>query len=74
VGGVVEFEMDGKQVKAVASPFALEGTPTRVDRPPPRLGAHTEEILVELGFPAGDIAALRDQGAFGSTPAAGKAA
>jgi crotonobetainyl-CoA:carnitine CoA-transferase CaiB-like acyl-CoA transferase len=65
VGGVVDFEMDGKTVKAVASPFALEGTPTRVDRAPPRLGAHTDEILGELGFAVSEIATLRDQGAFG---------
>jgi crotonobetainyl-CoA:carnitine CoA-transferase CaiB-like acyl-CoA transferase len=66
VNGVVEFEMDGRQVKAVASPFALEGTPARVDRPPPGLGAHTDEILAELGFSTGDVADLRDRGAFGS--------
>jgi crotonobetainyl-CoA:carnitine CoA-transferase CaiB-like acyl-CoA transferase len=67
IGGIVEFDMDGKHVKAVASPFALEGTPTVVDRPPPRLAAHTDEILEELGFSAGDVAALRADGAFGST-------
>jgi crotonobetainyl-CoA:carnitine CoA-transferase CaiB-like acyl-CoA transferase len=66
VGGVVQFEMDGRPMKAVASPFALEGTPMRVDRPPPALGADTDEILADLGFSSGDIAALRNQGAFGA--------
>jgi crotonobetainyl-CoA:carnitine CoA-transferase CaiB-like acyl-CoA transferase len=58
--------MEGQPVKAVASPFALEGTPARVDRPPPALGAHTDEILAGLGFSAADVADLRDRGAFGS--------
>ena len=66
VGGVVRFDMDGRQVKAVASPFALEGTPARVERPPPGLGAHTDEILADLGFSTGEVAILRDQGAFGT--------
>jgi crotonobetainyl-CoA:carnitine CoA-transferase CaiB-like acyl-CoA transferase len=66
VGGVVQFEMDGRPMKAVASPFALEGTPMRVDRPPPALGADTDEILADLGFSSGDVAALRNQGAFGA--------
>ncbi len=67
IGGVVEFEMDGRRVKAVASPFALEGTPLIVDRPPPGLAAHTDEILAELGFADADVAALRADGAFGSS-------
>jgi crotonobetainyl-CoA:carnitine CoA-transferase CaiB-like acyl-CoA transferase len=65
IDAVVEFDMDGERVKAVASPFALEGTPATVDRPPPALGAHTDEILAELGVAKGDIAAWRTQGAFG---------
>ena len=39
IGGVVEFDSDGRPVKAVASPFNLFGTPMRVDRPPPGLGS-----------------------------------
>ena len=69
IGAVVEFDMDGERVKAVASPFALEGTPATVDRPPPGLGAHTDEILAELGVAKSEVAAWRAQGAFGATAA-----
>jgi crotonobetainyl-CoA:carnitine CoA-transferase CaiB-like acyl-CoA transferase len=32
------------------------------DRPPPTLGAHTREVLNDLGFDEGQIAALQAQG------------
>jgi len=69
IGGVVEFESDGRPVKAVASPFNLFGTPMRIDRPPPGLGAETDEILRDVGFSGDDVAALRQQGAFGTRDA-----
>jgi alpha-methylacyl-CoA racemase len=37
-------------------------TPGGVDRPPPRPGAHTDDVLTELGFDAEAIDALRDRG------------
>ena len=67
IGGVLEMIVDGRTVKAAASPFALRGAPTAANRPPPTLGAHTDEILAELGFDPSEIVALRDEGAFGGS-------
>ncbi|MFD2767026.1 CaiB/BaiF CoA transferase family protein [Micromonospora eburnea] len=41
----------------------FSATPTSVRRPPPRPGEHTDELLVEAGFDAERIAALRAAGA-----------
>jgi len=65
VNGVLEFEMDGRPVKAVASPFAMQGVPVEPDRRPPKLAEHTDEILRELEFAPAEIEALRAEGAFG---------
>ena len=65
VDGVLEFDLDGRNVKAVASPFALHGVPAQPDRAPPKLAEHTDEILRELEFSASEMQALRDEGAFG---------
>jgi crotonobetainyl-CoA:carnitine CoA-transferase CaiB-like acyl-CoA transferase len=40
--------------------FAKDGP--RVDTPPARLGAHTEEVLAELGYAKADIARFRETG------------
>jgi crotonobetainyl-CoA:carnitine CoA-transferase CaiB-like acyl-CoA transferase len=37
-----------------------------VERAPPGLGTETDEILRDLGFGADEVAALREQGAFGA--------
>jgi len=66
VGAVIEFDMSGRPVKAVSSPFALNGVPPAPDRAPPALGEHTDAVLTELGVPADEIAALRAAGAFGT--------
>jgi CoA:oxalate CoA-transferase len=40
----------------------FEKTPASIDAPPPRLSAHTNEILGALGYDAGAIAAFRQKG------------
>ena len=42
------------------------GTPTRVQCPPARVGEHTDQILKDWGFSAGDIAELHRAGAVAS--------
>ena len=45
------------------SPVSLTRTPSAFAAPAPEAGAHTDEILGELGYAAGDIERLRAQGA-----------
>ena len=62
---VVEAEVPGAgSWKHVGNPIKLTGAPGDVTRrPPPGLGEHTTEVLQELGMGAGDIDALRADGA-----------
>jgi crotonobetainyl-CoA:carnitine CoA-transferase CaiB-like acyl-CoA transferase len=52
-----------KTVKVVSSGHMAQPAPPRVQRPPPQLGEHTEEVLAELGYTAADIDALKKDGA-----------
>ena len=51
------------EVKNIANPIELTGTPFAAPVAPPRLGEHTEDVLGNLlGFSTDQIAALKDQG------------
>jgi crotonobetainyl-CoA:carnitine CoA-transferase CaiB-like acyl-CoA transferase len=52
-------------LELVSSPIKLSATPVQVRRPPPLLGEHTYEILVELGVPPEKQAQLRSLGVIG---------
>jgi formyl-CoA transferase/CoA:oxalate CoA-transferase len=60
---VVELEHPiAGTVKTLGSPLKLSGNPASIRRAAPVLGQHTDEVLAELGFSAGDIAALHEKG------------
>lgn len=46
-------------IPLVCSPLNLSGTPVHYQRPPPKLGEHTDEVLAESGL---DAKALRSEG------------
>jgi crotonobetainyl-CoA:carnitine CoA-transferase CaiB-like acyl-CoA transferase len=57
-------EMDHPEVgnvRVVGNPIKLSETPLYTKNPPPELGQHSEEILLEAGFSWEDIAAFRDK-------------
>ena len=56
----------------IATPVDFSGTPVMANVPPPIAGAHTAELLRELGLDDAAIAALNERGVVG-TPAAAQA-
>ena len=57
--GIVS-ELEG--LRTLGLPLSLDGARLRHDRPPPRLGEHTREVLAEAGFSEADVARLVDGG------------
>jgi crotonobetainyl-CoA:carnitine CoA-transferase CaiB-like acyl-CoA transferase len=50
-------------IPLVNSPVDFYGTPHEVQGPPPELGQHTEEVLLDLGYDWDKIIAFKEQGA-----------
>jgi crotonobetainyl-CoA:carnitine CoA-transferase CaiB-like acyl-CoA transferase len=51
--------------RAPLLPLALDGRRLPLRRGPPGLGAHTRDLLSELGYADGDIQRLHDDGVIG---------
>ena len=49
----------------IGIPIKFAEEPRRIDFRAPELGEHNEEVAKALGFNAGDIQLLKDEGAFG---------
>lgn len=58
-----EYPGGAKQIPIASPPIRLSATPAKESRRAPTLGEHTKEVLIEIGFSADDITALRNSGA-----------
>ncbi len=47
----------------IGAPYVANEDGPKVDRPPPQLGQHTEEVLASLGYSADEIAQMKTGGA-----------
>lgn len=60
---VVEVGEGERRMRQLGSPYKLSSTPPRFELPPPRLGEHTEELLLEAGYSREKISRMREEGA-----------
>ncbi|MFC2065668.1 CaiB/BaiF CoA transferase family protein [Chloroflexota bacterium] len=55
-------DADYKMKKFITTPIQFNGKPTKVNRPAPTVGQHTEEVLVEMGWDWDNILRLKEKG------------
>jgi len=58
----VPFPGAPHDVPIVETPFRMSATPGSIRRRAPLLGEHTDEVLGEIGYDAGEVAGLRTRG------------
>jgi len=67
-GMVVDLEHpEAGPTKALGCPVHLSATPTKVERPAPRLGEHTRDVLRECGYADAEIDAFAATGVVATT-------
>ena len=65
-GTIVDVPKDGGGTqRQVGCPLKFSGARTRAEHVGCALGAHTREVLAELGYAAGEVEAMRGEGVFG---------
>jgi formyl-CoA transferase len=62
-GQIAAYDIGGREAEVFRTGMRFDGAPLAVDRPPPELGAQTDEILTGLGLTAEEIETLRAKGA-----------
>jgi crotonobetainyl-CoA:carnitine CoA-transferase CaiB-like acyl-CoA transferase len=50
------------RLNLLSAPFMMSGVEPAMERPAPEAGEHTNEILIESGYTAAEIAGLRRDG------------
>lgn len=53
------------RIRTLATPIGFSETPGTIRTPAPRLGEHTEAVLVEAGVTAAELRELRRQNVIG---------
>src|SRR4029077_16055152 len=54
-------ETEHGPIKVVGSGFRMEHDGGSIERPPAKIGEHTDEVLREVGYSAAEIAAMRTE-------------
>jgi crotonobetainyl-CoA:carnitine CoA-transferase CaiB-like acyl-CoA transferase len=62
-GAFVDVPGPDGTTEMVSTPADFSGTPWQAQGPPPELGQHTEEVLLEMGYDWDGIIALKETGA-----------